>query len=319
MWSPADPVGELPLFADRVDGLGYDELWLAEDCFAHGAMSAAAMALTRMPRSAVGIGLLPVGMRHPALAAMEIATLAHLYPGRLRVAFGHGVESWMQQIGARPQNRITFLREVADAAVRLVRGEEVTRDAGIALHRVRLDQAPEQTPQFMIGTTGSRGVEVAAELGLGLLMPEGTGVDAVRWARARLPARSPVTIYSWLSIADEQDEAEKALLAVVREWRARELYPRLYAFAGLPPAAEVNPEMLESVAVVGDAERCARRIEALHHAGADAVVFLPVGGDPLSSLARVRHEVVPLLAAVEQARSPEAEARAAGTLRREHR
>jgi 5,10-methylenetetrahydromethanopterin reductase len=302
MWSPTDPIDGFPSFADRVDSLGYDELWVAEDCFAHGGISAAAVALTRMRRTAVGIGLLPAGLRNPALTAMELATLAHLYPGRIRVALGHGVESWMTQIGARPQNRIRMLRTVSDTVARLTRGERVTCRGDVELDHVGLDQPPSQAPDFLLGTTGALGVEVAAELRFGLLMPEGAGVDALRWARRRLPAPSGLTIYSWLSIADDEHTALEALVPVVRAWRARDLYPRLYEFAGLPVANEITREMLSKVAVVGDAETCAQRIEALRAAGADTVVFLPVGGDSLSILARVRDDVVPLLLARELGR-----------------
>src|SRR5580704_12761456 len=99
----------LPAFCDRVDSLGFDELWFVEDCFAYGAIAAAAAALARMDRAGAGVGLLPAAFRNPALAAMELATVAELFPGRLRVAFGHGVESWMAQAGARPPDRIEML------------------------------------------------------------------------------------------------------------------------------------------------------------------------------------------------------------------
>lgn len=297
MFSPLLPIGELPGFADHVDGLGFDQLWLAEDCFAHGGVSSAAVALTRMSRTAVGLGLLPAAMRNPALTAMELATLSHLYPGRLRVAFGHGVEAWMRQIGARPANRVSYLREVADAVARLTRGETVTRHSDIELDEVRLDQAPAQPPEFLVGTTGPLGLRVATDLGLGLLMPEGSGTEAVRWARQTLPPISSLTVYAWLSVEDDQDAAEAAMLPVVREWRDRDLYPRLYRLAGVRGAAEIGPEMLGDLAVVGSAERCAAQIEALRQAGADSVVFLPVTDEPLEALTRVIHDVVPLLLA----------------------
>ena len=47
----------------------------------------------------VGIGLLPVPLRNLALAAMEIATLARLFPDRFVPAIGHGVLDWMGQVG----------------------------------------------------------------------------------------------------------------------------------------------------------------------------------------------------------------------------
>ncbi len=291
MFLPAYPVEHLPAFAERVDELGYDELWLAEDCFAHGGISAAAVALGRMERAAVGLGLLPVGLRSPALTSMELGTLASLYPGRIRTAFGHGVESWMRQIGARPGNRITYLREVADVVARLTRGEVVTRDREIHLDEVRLDAAPAGPPEFLIGSTGPRALRVAAELGMGFLMPEGTGAEGVRWAREALGDELSVTIYCWLSIAEDEQRAREALLPSVRRWREWNLYPRLYELAGLPAAAELTGEHLFRVAVVGTPEQCAARLRSLHDAGADTVVLQAVGEDPLGSLARMRHGI----------------------------
>jgi 5,10-methylenetetrahydromethanopterin reductase len=284
-------VQELPSFADGVDELGFDELWVAEDCFAHGGISAAAVALTRMRRAAVGIGLLPTVMRPPALAAMEIGALATLYPERLRIAFGHGLESWMLQIGARPRNRITYLHQVADIVARLTRGETVSHDGDVHLEGVRLDQPPAHPPEFLIGSTGPQALRVAAELGMGYLMPEGTGPAAVRWARQALGHHGSVTIYSWLSIADDDEAAQDALLPRVREWRAAELYPRLYELAELPQADQLTRDHLARVAVVGSPERCAQQLAELRDAGADTVVLQPLGDDPLMSLDRIRKEI----------------------------
>src|SRR3954471_10460889 len=102
-------IGELPEAARQAERLGFDELWVVEDCFAFGGLAAAGAALGATRRLRVGVGLLAGGVRNPAIAAMELATVAGLYPGRLDVAFGHGVESWMRQIGARPGDRVAAL------------------------------------------------------------------------------------------------------------------------------------------------------------------------------------------------------------------
>jgi len=60
-----------------------------------------------------------VPLRNPALAAMEIATLARLHPGRFAPAAGHGVLSWMAQVGAGPEpprSPMTLLREWVSAS-----------------------------------------------------------------------------------------------------------------------------------------------------------------------------------------------------------
>src|SRR5262249_37626375 len=49
--------------------------------------------------------------RNPALAAMELATLARLFPGRFVPVAGHGVQAWMEQVGARAESPMTLLRE----------------------------------------------------------------------------------------------------------------------------------------------------------------------------------------------------------------
>ncbi len=295
MFMPSYPVQRLPQFAERVDELGFDELWLAEDCFAHGGISAAAVALERMERAALGLGLLPVGLRSPPLTAMELGTLATLYPGRVRAAFGHGVEAWMRQIGARPRNRITYLRAVAEIVARLTRGEVVSHDGDIHLDAVRLDRPPTRAPEFLIGSTGPQALRAAADLKMGFLMPEGAGTSAARWARGELGDGSSVTIYCWLSIADDARRAQDPLLSIVRKWRSWNLYPRLYELAGIPSADELTVEDLCRVAVVGTPAQCARQLEELGAAGADTVVLQSIDEDPLPALERLQRDVVPLL------------------------
>src|SRR5690348_13659820 len=82
--------------ARSADEAGLDELWLWEDCFLSGGISAASIALANSTRLTVGIGVLPVPMRNVALTAMEIATLHRAFPDRVRVGVGHGVQDWLQ-------------------------------------------------------------------------------------------------------------------------------------------------------------------------------------------------------------------------------
>jgi 5,10-methylenetetrahydromethanopterin reductase len=275
--SPKWPVGELPDTARRVEALGFDELWLAEDCFLYGGLTAAATVLALTERLTVGIGLLPVSVRNAAIVAMELATLAELHPGRLEVAFGHGVEAWMRQIGARPPDRLVALREVVAATRELLHGETVTR-AGrfLQLDGVTLERAPAQPPPLLIGTTGERGIGVARDVADGLLLAEGAGEAAVAWAAGLLGGRGKVVAYSWLRIDEDAARAREDLLPAFRAWQASGLYPNLVSRGGADPA---------SVAAVGTPEDCARWVRRLHGAGASTVVLAPVGPDPERQLA----------------------------------
>jgi len=57
-----EPVAELPATVRAAEAAGYDELWLAEDCFLHGGLTAAATALALTERLTVGTGLLPAAV-----------------------------------------------------------------------------------------------------------------------------------------------------------------------------------------------------------------------------------------------------------------
>ena len=72
----------LAAYARLVERLGYDELWVVEDCFFAGAVGAAAVAAAVTERLRIGIGILPAAFRNPAVAAMELAGLCRMFPGR---------------------------------------------------------------------------------------------------------------------------------------------------------------------------------------------------------------------------------------------
>jgi alkanesulfonate monooxygenase SsuD/methylene tetrahydromethanopterin reductase-like flavin-dependent oxidoreductase (luciferase family) len=84
-------------YAQHVEAVGYDEVWLVEDCFFASGIASAATT-----RIQVGLGIVPAVARNAAFLAMEIATLVRLHPVRFLPGVGHGVTEWMRQIGALP-------------------------------------------------------------------------------------------------------------------------------------------------------------------------------------------------------------------------
>jgi 5,10-methylenetetrahydromethanopterin reductase len=285
LFRPEWPPEALPAYARAVERDGFAELWVVEDCFLAGGPTMAVAALGATTRLDVGIGLLPVTLRNPALAAMEIAGAARLQPGRLTVAFGHGVEAWMRQIGARPPDRLVALEETVDAVRRLLGGETVSRHGSqVELEDVRLGHRPDPPPDLLIGTTGPRGMAVAGRVADGVLLPEGSGAEAVRWAReAAAPRR--LVVYAWMSLDGDRDAAFEAIRPQLERWLELGLYPRLGELA----------TDLRSLAVVGDAADCARAVERLWDAGADSVVLVPRHEDHDEQVARFAADVLPRL------------------------
>jgi 5,10-methylenetetrahydromethanopterin reductase len=297
LFRPQWPPEDLPTFARRVEEDGFAELWLVEDCFLAGGLTMAATALASTRELVVGSGLLPVALRNPALAAMEIAGLARLYPGRLVVAFGHGVEPWMRQIGARPPDRLAALEETVSAVRALLAGDEVTMHGRhVHLDGVRLAHAPSAPPPILVGTTGPRGLAAAGRAADGILLPEGAVPEAVRWARTTAGAPATTAVYAWLSLDDDRAAAAAALQPYVAAWQRYGLYATLSEQAGIDDDAEaLEGDRLRALAVAGDARDCARAIAELWAAGADSIVLLPRSDARDEQLARFNAEVRPLL------------------------
>ena len=295
------PVEELPGFARAVEAAGLEQLWLIEDCFLAGGLTAAATALAVTERLRVGIGLLPAPLRNPALAAMEIGTIARLHPGRLEVAFGHGVREWMDQIGALPRRRLAALEEVVLAVRRLLAGETVSVEGShVRLRDVALETPPAVPPPILVGTTGPKGVRLAARSADGLLMPEGCGPAFVEWAAAEMRDERPEAkprrvVYAWLRIDDDRAAAAATLRPALEGWLAGGLYPEPLKRAGvpLPPRSDEDFETLtRELAVAGEPSQCAAALERLAAAGADSVALVPVGPDPADQVKRLAGEAL---------------------------
>jgi alkanesulfonate monooxygenase SsuD/methylene tetrahydromethanopterin reductase-like flavin-dependent oxidoreductase (luciferase family) len=279
-----------------LDELRFDELWLVEDCFEYGGVSAAAAILASTERVGVGVGLFPVAVRNPAILAMELATIAELFPGRMTAGVGHGVESWMRQIDARPRDRLVALRELLITVHGLLAGETASIDGGWAhLEDVVLAQPPAVPPPLVVGTTGARGISIAAEHADGLLLCEGSGPAAVRWARARLGPDPRLVVYAWLRIEDSVSQALEALTPWVDRWEQIGRYPQLLELARSEPG--YDGALAPVLALAGPAAACAEGVQRLAEAGADAVVLSPVGDDPPAQLRRFANEALALLRA----------------------
>ena len=139
IFQPAFPPEQLQPVVEAAEVGGVPELWLWEDCFQESAFAAAAAALAWSERLRVGIGVAPMPLRNVTITAMEIATIARMFPGRLIPGVGHGVQRWMAQAGSRVASPLTLMREYVPALRQLLAGDEVsTNGRYVQLDRVRL-------------------------------------------------------------------------------------------------------------------------------------------------------------------------------------
>jgi alkanesulfonate monooxygenase SsuD/methylene tetrahydromethanopterin reductase-like flavin-dependent oxidoreductase (luciferase family) len=187
VFRPEEPPERLRAVVSAVEAAGIAELWLWEDCFLEGGLTSAAAALAWSERLRVGVGLLPVPLRNPALAAMEIATLARLFPGRFVPTVGRGVSEWMDQVGVGVASPTTLLAEYASAVRDLLHGQTVQAIGRyVQLKNVALGWPPQEAPPLLIGGRGPRTIRCAGELADGVLLDSVVDVAGVRSARAAI-------------------------------------------------------------------------------------------------------------------------------------
>lgn len=269
--------------AAAADDSGLDELWLWEDCFWGGGIATAATVLARTERVRVGIGVMPVPLRNVALTAMEVAALLRLHPGRVLPGFGHGVQEWMGQVGARVESPMTLLREYLGALRGLLDGEKVDA-AGryVRLDGVALDWPPTTPPPLAAAATGPQTLRLSGELADATILTSRTTPDDVRAARtlieqgrAKAERAEPHRVIVYLLAATGPDAADHLAAAQQRNTDDH------------PPEA----------GVAGDAEAIADAVRRFAAAGADTVVLEPTDDDPdlIEFVRYVGAEVRPLL------------------------
>lgn len=218
IFPPDRPPEELREVALAAEESGLAELWLWEDCFKESGIAPAAAVLAWTERLRVGIGLLPVPLRNVSLTAMELATLARLFPGRLRPGVGHGVLDWMAQVGARAQSPMTLLQEYVVALRELLHGQAVSSSGRyVRLDEVRLDWPPTDAPPLLVGAVGPRTLELAGRIGDGVILTGETTLDKLRDAVAQVQVgrdagrhESAAEVVVFVTVTDQPAAAEVA-------------------------------------------------------------------------------------------------------------
>ncbi|WP_246507263.1 LLM class flavin-dependent oxidoreductase [Actinocrinis puniceicyclus] len=286
MFDRSLPPESLAGFARDAQAAGADELWVVEDLRWAGSIASAATALAATDTLRVGIGIAPAPLRNPALLAMELGTLARLYPGRLLAGIGHGAPDWMAQVGANVTGKLALLEETIGAVRAILRGEEVSLD-GRALHleQMRLVHPPRQPPPVIAGVIGPRSLELSGRVADGTLIVEGNGpkdlpriralIDRGRAGSAAAAGEgagdSPheLIIFTHLCVGEDAAAVRAAMAPVLAE------YSRML---GVPEE--------EVFSVSGGPAQVAQRVRELWAAGVDSVVLRPVGADPAAQFAR---------------------------------
>ncbi|SNR65600.1 Flavin-dependent oxidoreductase, luciferase family (includes alkanesulfonate monooxygenase SsuD and methylene tetrahydromethanopterin reductase) [Haloechinothrix alba] len=309
------PPEKIPSVAAAAEELGYGEVWVAEDYFCYGGFTGAALALQATERIKVGLGVVASTPRHPAVTAMEIATLARTYPGRFLPGIGHGVPFWTHQMGLTAKSPLTALTECIDGVRRLLAGETLDVEGDyFAFRSVAATHCPEQEVPLLTGVVGPKSLRLSGRIADGTVMSVLTGTAYLDGATKHIHEGMAETgrtnhltpTLALFSIDKDSKRARDAVREVVAQYITvlGPKNPLTGAFGYNDHVAELlerepdrfaeamPDEWIDTLAVAGNPDEVAARITELRAAGATSVVLAPVNGDTVQDELRLTASAV---------------------------
>jgi 5,10-methylenetetrahydromethanopterin reductase len=300
----AYPPDEFRSMVERIDALGFSNLWLTDSSLhARNAYAYLTLAAMTSPRLLLGTAVTNPLTRHPAITAVATATVDEISDGRMILGIGTG-DRPLLALGMRPA-RLASVRAAIGAIRELWSGADVTvDDLGFELHDAHLRFGARSDIPVYVSASGPKTLELAGEIGDGVIMLVGLFPEGLAWAlehvdRGAAKAGRPrphVAVFAYGSIDDD----EVAALASARSIAAwfPQTAPVICELAGLPSslidqvreryaggefqeaeeAARLLPDgFVRRVALAGDAVQARERIEAVAAAGADSIHVFPLG------------------------------------------
>ncbi len=262
---------------------GLDHVFCADHVSFHGGhgtdgvVAMATMAALE-PRLSVYVGVFLLALRHPVVAARQIATLAQAAPGRVTVGVGVGGEDRheFEVCGIDPSTRGARTDIALDMVRRLLDGETVDGDGRFYdCVEAMIRPQPEPSVPFVVGGRSNAALHRAGRLGDGWLatwcsprrFAEGIAIAEAEAAEA---GRGDVAwqhgMQLWLGVGDNADEGRGFV---------SEAMERFYRIP-FEPFARYTP--------CGTPAEIADFLRPYRDAGATTFNLTPVGGDRQSEL-----------------------------------
>ena len=295
----ATPPEEIAPIARCAEELGYAEVWVAEDYYIHGGFAAAGAALAATQRVKVGLGVVSSVVRHPAVAAMEIATLARCYPSRFIPAVGHGAPFLIDQMGVAPNSRLAALTECIEGIRALLAGRTLdTVGKEFAFNSVALAHPPAEELPILTGVLGPKSLRLSGRIADGTVMSAMSGTkyleSALRYIRSGMAESGRtshlVPTFAMFSCDPDRAVAKQAVRPLLAHYLSvlgpRNALTQPYGYAeeltdmaargGAEVIQREMPEAwVDELSVCGDPDDVTAAIEALLGAGATTVLLSP--------------------------------------------
>jgi 5,10-methylenetetrahydromethanopterin reductase len=307
----------VPDLARAAERAGLGSVWFVEDYFFPGVFALAGAALAITDRVTVGLGVVNPYTRHPALIAMETASLASLAPGRVVLGLGTSNRNWIEGQMAIPfATPLASLRECVEIVRRLLAGERVTHRGGrYTVEGVELDDVRHGLDvPIVLGVKGPKALGLAADVADGVHGAILTSPQHVRRIRASTrdhrAARFSVVAYVPVAVSADGERARSWVRPLIAHYLgvlhgqsiladagldAARTQPFRDALAAGKPAADlVTDELIDALAVAGTPEQCRGALARWHEAGLDApIAVVPGAADLCAQIETIGAELTP--------------------------
>ena len=288
-------ITEIQAKIQRAEELGIHAAWMTTGGASLDSLTCFAASAAGTSSIKLGTSIVPTYPRHPLVAVQQAQVVAQLAPGRLRLGVGPSHRPLMESMGINFHAPLAHLREYLQILKALLQtgsvdfdGEHYSAHASIAgpLDVQVMGSALQKGSFELCGAEADGAISwvcPATYLRDVALPAMKKGADQAGRLVPPLIAHVPICVH------DNLEEVRAAMRAQFGH-PGLPFYQNMLIAAGYPEAREGkwSDAMIEGVAILGDEETAAQKIQELLAMGATEVLASPItaGSDPAASLER---------------------------------
>ena len=308
----------------KAESAGLEACWIFEDYFYGGAFSTATACALSTHKIQIAIGVINPFTRHPALSAMEAASLDALSHGRLIVGMGGSNKGWIQDKAGIPFVKpIQAAAEAAEIIRQLVNTRhthyngEVFRTGPIDLE---FETYRSDMPVYL-GVKGPKALFKAGQMADGVVLSSCTSSPYISYAKEHIragaeaagrdPSQLKMAAYFPTAVNDNETLARDAVRPYLAKFIGIHGYHPIMFEAGLTEeiirpfkealiqgkTAQVIPlvtdDIVDKLAIAGNAAYCKDKLAAINAAGVSMpIAFELPGQSPLELVNTLERELL---------------------------
>ncbi len=289
---------------------GARALWAANHLFLRDPVSLAALSLARTERVNVALMAVSPLTIHPVQAAMSVATLDEMFPGRVTLCLGVGAPADLNALAIDGSKPLKLMREALKITRALLAGETVRYEGDHFSISSRALVTGARNVPIVLAASGPGMLELAGAEADGVLISAGASVpfveqtlDHVRRGAKGRPVRTHGLVYSSIDASETvaNDRLRRALAILLRGPHHRAnldaagsrldqaaLNGAVLANDWAAAEALITDDIVRRHAVSGTAAQLRERFETYQRAGLDEVVIAGVrASEQISSILKI--------------------------------